>query len=101
MKIKKGDNVIMLQGKDRGKRGKVMFVLKDSGRVVVEGLNMVKKHQKAKKQGQKGQIVHKERAIDVSNAQVICSKCGKAAKISYQLVGENKVRICRKCKGEI
>jgi large subunit ribosomal protein L24 len=101
MKIKKNDNVIMLQGKDRGKRGKVLFVLPESGRVIVEGLNMIKKHQRAKKQGQKGQIVHKERAVDISNIQVVCTKCGKPTKIGYQFNGENKARICKKCKGEI
>jgi large subunit ribosomal protein L24 len=105
MRIKKNDNVIMLQGKDRGKRGKILVVLPRGplagGRVVVEGLNMIKKHQKAKKQGQKGQIIHKERAVDISNVQIICTKCSKPARIGYQVNGENKVRICKKCKSEI
>lgn len=106
MRLKKNDNVIMLQGKDRGKRGKLLFVLPESGKVAVEGLNMIKKHQRAKKQGQKGQVVHKERAINVSNVQIICPRCGKPTRIGYQIntdagKGGVKVRICKKCKSEI
>ena len=101
MNIKKNDNIIMLQGKDRDKKGKVLLVFPSENKVVVEGLNMVKRHQKAKKQGQKGQIVSKEKAVDVSNVQLICSKCGKPTRAGHKIVGNNKVRICKKCSGEI
>ena len=99
--IKKGDNVIMLQGKDRGKRGKVLFVFPAENKVVVEGLNLIARHQRAKKQGQKGQVVHKERAVNVSAVQLICSKCGKPTRVGSRTVGKNKARICKKCGGEI
>ncbi|MEK7616262.1 MAG: 50S ribosomal protein L24 [Patescibacteria group bacterium] len=98
MNIRKGDNVIMLAGKDRGKTGKVLSVLE--GRVVIEGLNTIKKHQRAKKQGQKGQIITKERAVDRSNVQIVCPKCGKPTRIGHQVVGDRKIRICKKCQAE-
>ncbi len=103
MKLRKGDNVIMLGGKDRGKKGKVIhvFLSGDSGdKVVVEGLNLVKKHLRAKKQGQKGQIVSKERAVSVSSVALICKLCGKQTRVGYKIEGENKVRICKKCRAE-
>lgn len=99
--VKKGDNVIMLAGKDQGKKGKILSVFPDRGRVVVEGLNLVKRHQRAKKQGQKGQIISKERAVDVSNVQLICSKCGKFTRIGHKIEGDLKVRVCKKCGADI
>lgn len=90
---------MMMIGKDRRKTGKVLSVLE--GRVVVEGLNMIKKHQRARKQGQKGQVISKERGVDASNVQIVCPKCGKATRIGYQLLNDNKVRICKKCKAEL
>ncbi len=105
LNIRKNDNVIMLSGKDRGKKGKVLFVFPGSppagGKVVVEGLNLIARHQRAKKQGQKGQVVHKERAVSVSSVQLVCSKCGKPARVGSKMVGKNKVRVCKKCGGEI
>ncbi|MEX2053307.1 MAG: 50S ribosomal protein L24 [Candidatus Paceibacterota bacterium] len=101
MNIKKNDNIIMLQGKDRSKKGKVLFAFPEENKVVVEGLNMVKRHQRARKQGQKGQVVNKESAVDVSNVQLVCPKCGKPTRIGYKLVGDNKVRTCKKCSSEI
>ncbi|MEK7583008.1 MAG: 50S ribosomal protein L24 [Patescibacteria group bacterium] len=100
--IKTGDNVTMLAGKDRGKTGKVLrVVMGDVNKVMVEGLNTVKRHQRARKQGQKGQIVTRERAVDVSNVQVICPKCGKATRIGHQLVAEKNIRVCKKCGAEL
>ncbi len=101
MKIKKGDNVKMLIGKDRGKTGKILHVFPKNRRVVVEGLNKIKKHLKARKQGQKGQIIEKERAVDASNVQLICTKCGKPTRIGYRIEGDKKVRLCKKCEGII
>lgn len=101
MKIKKNDNVIMLSGKDKGKKGKVALVFGHEDKVVVEGLNLVKKHLRAKKQGQKGQIVSKERAINVSAVALVCKSCGKPTRIGYKVDGDNKVRICKKCKSEV
>lgn len=100
--IKTGDNVKMLAGKDRGKIGKVLRVTKsDTVKVVVEGLNMIKRHQRARKEGQKGQIITKEQAVDASNVQIVCPKCGKATRIGHQKVGDDKIRICKKCGAEL
>ena len=101
MNIKKGDNVKMLTGKDRGKTGKVLTVLPESDRVVVEGLNMIKKHQRARKQGQKGQILSKERAVNISNVQLVCQKCGRTTRIGHKIEGNLKLRICKKCLSDI
>lgn len=115
MNIRKGDNVVILAGKDRAKKGKILAVLKIIGRtgqprdrVVVEGLNMGKKHQKARKQGQKGQIISKERAMDSSNVQIVCPKCSLPTRVGHQLVngpdasvGASKLRICKKCGAEL
>lgn len=110
MKIKKGDNVIMLGGKDKGKKAKVILVFSarrspgeggsDGDKVVVEGLNLIKKHLRAKKQGQKGQIISKERAVSVSSVALICKSCGKQTRVGFKVEGENKVRICKKCGSE-
>ena len=97
MKIHKGDNVKMLNGKDRGKSGKVLLVLPDMDKVVVEGLNLIKKNVRAKKQGQKGQIINKERAISVSSVALVCKSCGKMTRVGYKFEGGNKMRICKKC----
>lgn len=99
MNIKKGDNVKMLSGKDRGKTGKVLHVFPEARRVVVEGLNKIKKHQRAKKQGQKGQIIEKERAVSISNVQLVCPKCSKPARAGHKKEGDKKVRVCKKCGG--
>lgn len=101
MKIKKNDNIIMLSGKDRGKTGKVFSVLPKEGRVIVEGLNLVKRHVRARKQGQKGQIISKERAVPASSVALICKSCGKPTRIGYKLESQSKVRICKKCKSEV
>jgi len=101
MKIHKGDNVVMLGGKNRGKKAKVILVFTELDKVVVDGLNLVKKHLRAKKQGQKGQIVSKERAVSVSSVALICKSCGKQTRVGYKIEGDNKVRICKKCKSEV
>ena len=90
----------MLGGKDKGKKAKVIFVLSEQNKVVVEGLNLVKKHTRARKQGQKGQIVSKERAVSVSSVALVCKSCGKQTRVGYRMEGANKFRICKKCKAE-
>ena len=93
----------MLSGKDRGKTGKIISVLKnaDGVRVVVEGLNKVKKNQRPRKQGQKGQIIELERAVHVSSVQLICPSCGKPTRIGHKQDGDNKVRVCKKCEAVV
>lgn len=100
MNIKKNDNVKMLSGKDCGKTGKILHVYPENGRVKIEGLNMIKKHQRAKKQGQKGQIVSLERAVNVSGVQLLCPRCGKITRVGYKMAGDTKMRVCKKCQAE-
>ena len=101
MRIKKGDKVKMLSGKDRGKSGKVLEVFPRSGKVIVENLNMVKKHLRPTKEGEKGKRVEVAMPVSVSKVMIICSHCGKATRIGYKLEGKKKFRICKKCGKEI
>ena len=103
LNIKKGDNVMILTGEDAGKKGKVLKVLTEEQRVVVEGRNKVTKHQKPRSQRDPGGIVEQEASIHVSNVMVICPKCGEATKTAIKPVdGKNKkVRVCKKCGAEI
>lgn len=103
MKIKKGDKVIMLSGKDRSKTGAVLRTDPKGGKIVVEGLNMVKRHLRARKQGQKGQIVSVERWISASAAAVVNKDTGKAARVGWTIGadGSTKSRIDRKTKTQI
>ncbi|MBI2068943.1 MAG: 50S ribosomal protein L24 [Candidatus Yanofskybacteria bacterium] len=101
MKIRKGDNVIMLNGKDKGKTGKVIKVLSENNRVVIEGLNMLKRAVRARKQGQKGQIISKERSVNAASVALVCKSCGKPTRVGYRVGGKNKVRICKKCKNQV
>ena len=97
MTIKTGDNVLVIAGKDKGKTGKVTAVNAAANKVLVEGINVVTKHQKPRSQQDKGGIVKKSAPIDASNVQVVCPVCGKATRVAYQEEGDKKVRICKKC----
>jgi large subunit ribosomal protein L24 len=95
-KVKKGDQVKIIAGKDSGKTGRVLKIQRDTGRAIIEGLNMVKKTQKPKAQGEKGAIIEIEAAIDLSNVQVLCKKCGPT-RVGIKVDGDSKVRVCKKC----
>lgn len=101
MKIKKGDKVKVISGKDRGKDGKVIRVIPKEDRIVVDGLNQIKKHKKSQKRGQKGERVTISAPMNISNVQLICSKCGKPTRIGHKMISDKKVRICKKCQAEI
>lgn len=101
MKVKKGDNVLIIAGKDRGKTGKILKALPKEAKILVEGVNMKKKHVKPRREGEKGQIVSLPAVIDISNAKIICPKCGKAARVGYKTEKDTKSRICKKCGGVI
>ena len=101
MKLLKGDNVVMLSGKDRGKNAKILVVISESGKVILEGLNMIKRHTKSRKQGQPGQIINKERAVSAASVAIICKACGKVTRIGYLVDGDTKTRICKKCKSAV
>lgn len=99
MHVKRGDMVQVISGKDKGKEGKVITAIPEAGKVVVEGVAMVKKHQKARAQGQESGIIHVEAAIDASNVLRVCSKCGKAARTGVKILEDgSKVRYCKKCQ---
>ncbi len=101
MKIKKGDLVLIIRGKDKGRSGKVIKVLPKENKVVVEGLNLVKKHVKPKREGEKGKIIEIERPIYVSNVKLICPHCSKPTRVGYKFEGEEKYRFCKKCQALI
>lgn len=101
MKIKKGDQIQVIAGKDRGKRGKVLRTLPVNDMMIVEGLNIMKKHVRAKRSGEKGQRVEIPKPIYAAKVMIVCPKCGKTARLGSSVAGDQKVRICKKCKGEI
>ena len=101
MNIKKDDKVVVLSGKDKGKEGKVLIADPKAGKVVVEGVNVATKHQKAQKQGQEGGIIKVETPIYVSKVALVCPKCGKATRVGHKVVDGKKVRTCKKCGAEI
>ena len=110
MNIKKNDNVVVISGKDKGKQGKVLVALPKVGRVMVEGVASVTKHQKARNAMQPGGIIHKEMPIDASNVMLLCPKCGKATRLARKVTTvpneqgkpqRHMVRICKKCGAEI
>ena len=119
MKIRKGDQVLIIKGKDRGKKGKVLRGFPKKNQVLVEGVNIKKKHRRPRREGEKGEIVEVPAPIDVSKVKLICPKCGKPTRVGYKVnlnlpegsrrggasgAGKNqksKVRICKKCKKEL
>ncbi len=101
MRIKKGDSVKVLRGKDRGKIGKVLKVLPGIGKVTVENINLVKRHKKARRAGEQGERVTVAMPISISNVQFICPKCSKPVRLGRKMVGKKNVRICKKCEAEV
>lgn len=100
-RVKRGDIVTVIAGKERGKRGKVLLVLPAAGRVIVEKINMIKKHQRPTQKLRQGGIIEREGSLHLSNVMVVCGKCGRAAKVSVQILADGrKVRACKRC-GEI
>ena len=101
MNVKKGDTVIVLSGKDKGKQGKVLGTVPSEAKVVVEGINMVTCHIKPRKQGEEGGIVKRETPIRSCKVALFCEKCNKGVRVGYKMDGDKKVRICRKCGAEL
>ena len=97
MNVKKGDQVEVLSGKDKGKRGEVIVARPSEGKVVVRGVAVVKKAQRPTQANQQGGIVEKEAAIDVSNVALVCPTCGKATRVGHAEEDGKKVRVCKKC----
>ncbi len=112
MKIKKGDRVRVLTGKDRGKEGEVMRAIPEKQKLIVDGVNVAKRHQRATRATTQGGIIDKDMPIPVANVAIVCSSCGKATRVGYRfediggvpgVVGKpgRKIRICRKCGGDL
>ena len=98
LSVRKNDVVVVISGSDKGKKGKILEVLPSEGRVIVEKVNIVKRHQKPTQQQRQGGIIEKEAKIDASNVQPFCPKCGKPVRIGHKLLENGKkVRVCRKC----
>ena len=96
--IKKNDIVKVVAGKDRGKTGRVIMVFPKKNRALVEGVNYVKKHARQTKQNQKGGIMQKEMPIQISNIMLMCKSCNKPTRVEINTTGNDKTRICKKCK---
>lgn len=106
MKIKKGDQVLIIKGKDRGKKGKILRGFPEEDQVLIEGINVKKRHRRPKKEGEKGQVVEVPKPIPVSKLKLICPKCGKPTRVGYgkkstDKTQTSKIRVCKKCGGEI
>ena len=110
MKIKKNDTVLVITGKDKGKKGKVIAAQPKSGKIAVEGVAIATKHQKSRAQGQPGGIIKKEAFIDASNVMIFCGKCNKPTRVAHQIIEEKdkegntkmkNVRICKHCGAQI
>ena len=101
MNIKKGDTVVVLSGKDKGKQGKVLGTVPGSREVVVEGINMVTCHVKPRRQGEQGGTMKREAAIAACKVQVVCPKCGKATRVAHKIEGDKKTRVCKHCGAEL
>ncbi len=101
--VKTGDEVVVINGKYRGKRGKVMQVAPSEGKVIVEGVNIVTKHVKPKKMGEEGGLIKAESALYADKVQLICPKCGKPTRVGHKINADGKkVRVCKKadCRAE-
>jgi large subunit ribosomal protein L24 len=102
LKIRKGDRVRVLTGKDRGKEGEVMRAIPSAGKVIVDGVNVAKKHQRPTQATQQGGIIDKDMPLPVSNVALVCPSCHKPTRVGYKIdASGTKVRVCKKCGGEI
>jgi len=101
MKIKKGDTVKITRGKDNGKEGVVEKVWLKESKVTVAGMNLYKRHLKARSEGQKSQIVEVPRALTIANVSLVCPKCKKVTRVGFKMLAKGKARICKKCEAEI
>ncbi len=102
LSVRKGDRVEIIAGKEKGKKGKVLFALPKENRVVIESINMVKRHARPTQKVPQGGIQEREAPIHASNVQVICPSCGQATRVGHRVTESGKkVRICRKCQGDI
>ncbi len=100
MTIKKGDNVIVLSGKDKGKKSKVLKTYPKTGKLLLEAVNMTKRHQRQRREGEKGQVVTIAMPVNASNVALFCSKCAKGSRSKYKTVSGTKILVCTRCDSE-
>ncbi|MBI4871828.1 MAG: 50S ribosomal protein L24 [Candidatus Riflebacteria bacterium] len=101
MHVKKGDTVKVIAGKDRGKQGRVMLVYPQSCRVMVEKLNLIKRHQRPTQRLTKGGIIEKENPIHASNVMLVCTRCKEPTRVKHEVFEGKRIRICKKCDEQI
>ncbi len=101
MKIKSGDKVSIVRGKDNGKEGTVQKVFTKEAKVLVEGINQFKRHLKSRTPGQKSEIITLTKPVSVANVQLVCPKCKKLTRVGYKMLKDEKVRVCKKCQAEL
>ena len=101
MNMKKNDTVIVLSGKNKGTKGKVLVAMPKEEKVIVENVNVATCHTKPRKQGEQGGIVKRETPIRACKVALYCPKCGKGVRVGYKLEGEKKIRVCKKCGAEL
>lgn len=101
LNVKKGDTVVVISGKDKGKQGEILVAMPADNRVIVKNVAMIVKHVKPRRQGEPGGRIEKEGTIDASNVMLVCPKCGKATRVAHSIEGDKKVRVCKKCGAKI
>lgn len=101
MKLKRNDEIIVLRGKDKGKKGKIEEVFSKTGKILVPGLNLYKRHYKSKVQNKPSEIIEITKPMPVSSVSLICPNCHKQTRIGYVVENKEKIRICRKCNKKI
>jgi len=101
MKIKQGDTILVIRGKDKGKKSKVLRGIPSESKILVEGVNIKKVHKRPKKDGEKGQVVEVPYPFSASKVKIICPKCNKPSRIGYKIEENRKYRICKKCNTEV
>ncbi len=97
MKIRKNDNILVITGKDKGKKGKVRRAYPDEGRVIVDGVNMVKRHTKARAMARQAGVIEREAPLSVSKVMLICNKCNRPTRVGFHFTEDKKVRVCSSC----
>ncbi len=101
MPVRKGDTVKVIAGKDKGRTGRIMLVYPDTERVMVERINIVKRHQRPSQRLQKGGIIEKENPLHISNVMLVCPRCKEATRFKREVIDEKRVRVCKKCDEQI
>ena len=101
LRIKKGDTVQVMQGKEAGKRGKVLRVLTDEERVVVERVNFIKRHVRPSQKTPQGGVIEREASMHISSVRLVCPSCGQPARVGVRAEGQDKVRYCKKCNVQV